>query len=403
VLGTPATEEGFGDAAIAVDANGNINVAWVNRSPIFRRSTNNGSSFSDPVAIPPENLGGTNAPKIQMGLDALGDIHLLWTADLTGTGQTLTDFFSRSVDGGQSFSEPIAVATTTAEPGTRARLVVQPDGTIIIVWFDQTTSNLFASSSTDGVNFSAPILIWTAAGTARYLASGVGSQGQIYVLWTQTISSDNCAILFSSSTDGATFSPAASISDGSGACNIDPQVLVDANDNVNVSWHADGTSLFFTRSQDSGVTFSPPASVPTGPIPLATLLDQHIAVGPDDTIYIAWSAASHGFLSSSTDGGTTFSVPTPLSLGTLDSPFVAVDPCNDVSVVGQGDAPNLNILLQQSTDSGVTFSSPITLSNTFGNFTAKLATDPQGNLNVVYDVDGPPLLVYVREPTSCCP
>jgi len=328
-----------------------------------------------------------------MSLNARGDIHLLWFGDLTGTGQILTNFFSRSVDGGQTFSAPVNVATTTLGGRAVASLAVQPNGAIFVLWFDQTTSNLVVANSTDGTHFSSPTVVWTAAGNPNDLKTAVGSQGQIYAAWTKKTSDQDCSILFSSSMDGTTFSAAATISAGTGACNIRPEIFVDSQDNVNVSWTADGTSLFFSRSRDSGATFSSPASVPTSGQPR----NQQIAVGPDGTIYIAWDASPAALFSRSTDGGATFSAATMLTVGT---PLVNVDACNDISVVGES-TPGPGIGLQRSTDSGVTFTSPITLSRTFANFDAKLAIDPRGNLNVVYDVDGPPQVAYVRVPSTC--
>jgi hypothetical protein len=155
VLGMAPTEEGYGLPVIAVDANGNIDVAWVSESPVFAHSTDSGNTFSGGVPIGPSNLNFSinGEAIIQMSLNAQGDINLLWSADLTGAGTQFANFFSRSVDGGQTFSTPVNVVTTAF--GVRAQLAVQPNGSIAVVWFDHSTSNLLAALSTDGVNFSA--------------------------------------------------------------------------------------------------------------------------------------------------------------------------------------------------------------------------------------------------------
>jgi hypothetical protein len=395
ILGTAGVANGYGIPVVSTDASGNVDVAWVNANgPEFVRSTDGGTTFSAPITIPNDLSKTLNAENdIQVGLDANGNISLLWRADLTGADTSLANFFSRSTDGGLTFSTPVNPITTP----TPAQLVVQPSGTIVLAWFDEATSNLLAMHSTDGVTFSSPATVWTAVGNPMDLTTVVGSQGQIYLFWTQLITSQNCSILFSQSADAVTFSAAAGISGNSGSFNQTPAAFVDSTDNVNVAWHADGTSLFFSRSADSGATFSAPASVPTSPAPNS----QKIAVGPDGTIYIVWEAQSPVLFSHSVDGGATFSsTPTTLGLvGGTGAPVLAVDSCNNISVVGQDST--IHIVYQRSIDAGVTFANPVTLSNTAFDYYPELALDKNGNVHVTYEVDGPPDIDYVRIPTTC--
>jgi hypothetical protein len=397
VLGTPPTEEGYGLPVITADAHGNIDVAWVGESPFFARSTDGGKTFTPGLAIPPNNLNFSinGIAVIQMSLDAQGDINLMWSADLTGAGTAFANFFSRSVNGGQTFSTPVNVVTTAF--GVRAKLAVRPDGTISAVWFDQATSNLLAASSSDGVNFSKPTKVWTAVGNPMDLTVVASPKGPIYVFWTQLITMSNCSILFSSSADGSAFTPVATISGNAGSCNQTPSATVDSNGNLDVAWDADGTSLFFSRSTDEGVTFSSPTNIPT----TASPLDQQIRVGSDGTIYIAWDAKG-GLFSHSDDNGATFAPRTTLSLSDsgLGGLQFGVDSCKDITVIGQG-GQAVSIVLQRSTDDGATFTAPITLSDLFFNYDPRLVIDLRGNVGVVYDVDGPPEVEYVRVPTTC--
>jgi hypothetical protein len=228
----------------------------------------------------------------------------------------------------------------------------------------------------------------------------VGSQGQIYLFWTQMVSTQSCNILFSGSSDAVTFSSASTISGGSGSCNAQPQAVVDSTGNINVAWNADGDALFFSRSVDSGSTFSTPTSVPGADVPITNTVDQQIAVGADGTIYIIAGTKPNVSFSRSVDNGATFSPVFVLSLqGGSSAPTLGVDSCNNVSVVGQG--PSERIIFQRSTDGGLSFGQTVTLSNTLFNYDPRIAVDLSGNLNVVYDVDGPSEVVYVRVPTSC--
>jgi hypothetical protein len=395
VLGNALIDQGYGDPVVANDATGNVDVAWVNiNGAAFVRSTNGGTTFSAPITIPSDLSLTLNAENyIQMSLDANGNVNLLWRLDPTGTATSLQNVFSRSTDGGVTFSTPVNVSTTP----TPAQLVVQPNGTIVVTWFDQTTSNLIAASSTDGVTFSSPITVWTAVGNPMDLTLVVGPQGQIYIFWTQLLTNQSCSILFSRSTDAMTFSTAANISGSAGACNQTPAAFVDGSGAVDVAWDADGASLFFSRSTDSGATFSPLTSVPTSAKPNS----QETTVGTNGTIYILWQSQSGVVVSHSADGGATFSpAPTGLSLGEDgSSSVIGVDACNNISVIGTN--PGLTILFQRSTDGGVTFADPTTLATLPNDYYPELAVDANGNVNVIWEIDGPKDIDYVRMPTTC--
>jgi hypothetical protein len=387
-LGEAAVDEGFGIPVIATNAAGNVDVAWINTGgPEFVRSTNGGVTFSAPVTIPSNMQDTVSGNGIQMGLDGNGNINLLWHRELTPTGSVPNSFFSHSTNGGVTFSTPV-------NPGgaTSAQLVVAPSGNVTIIWFDLTTSNLLAVSSTDGVNFSSPITVWKAVGNPMDLTVATGSQGQIYLFWTQVATMTNCSILASSSANGVTFTPASTISANAGSCNQTPSALVDSTGNVIVAWDADGAAVFFSHSTNSGATFSTPVSIPTAAKPLA----PQVAVSPGGTIYIVWQTASGGSFARSVDGGVTFSpAPPTFVLGE----FAVVDSCDNVTVMGTGNQGR--VMYQRSADGGVTFAPPVTISDFTFNFELQITIDHSGNVHMTWGVDGPPLVEYVRLPTTC--
>jgi hypothetical protein len=106
------------------------------------------------------------------------------------------------------------------------------------------------------------------------------SQGQIYVFWTQVVTMTNCSILASSSANGLTFTPASTISANAGSCNQMPSALVDSNGGAIVAWDADGASVFFSHSTNSGATFSTPMNIPTAAKPMT----PQVTVSPSGTI-----------------------------------------------------------------------------------------------------------------------
>jgi hypothetical protein len=387
-LGEAGVDEGFGEPVIAADPAGNIDVAWINNGgPEFVRSTDGGITFTAPLIIPSNMQDTADGNNIQMGVDGNGNINLLWHRELTETGSVPNSFYTRSTDGGMTFSPEV-------NPGgaTSAQLVVAPGGNLSIIWFDETSSNLLAVNSSDGVNFSSPTTIWTAVGNPMDLIVTTGPQGQLYLFWTQVVTMTNCSILFGSSIDGATFTPTATISAQAGSCNQTPSALVDSNGDVLVAWDADGASIFFSRSTNSGTSFSSPVSIPTSASPMS----PQLAVSPDGTIYIVWVTASGQSFARSMDGGATFT-PSPPSF--VLGEFAVVDSCDDVTTIGTGNQGVIQY--QRSTDGGVTFPAPITISDFTFNYEEQITVDKSGNVHIVWGVDGPPEIEYVRVPTTC--
>jgi hypothetical protein len=392
VLGNASVSGGFGVPVIATDHAGNIDEAWVNPDGVhFVRSTDGGNTFTS-VLIPSPLGFNTQNDYLQIALDASGNINLLWSRVVDASGTATAFDFSRSTDSGATFSKPVDVTQSG-----QAQMIVRPDGKIVVTWIDQTTFDVMAVSSADGVTFSSPVTVWTSTTNAMDLAVAGGPQGQIYILWTKMLTMTNCSILLSASQDAATYSTPTPISGNAGSCNQTPSVTVDDSGNVDVAWDADGAMLFFSRSTNSGVTLSAPVSIPTGASPNS----QQIGIGPDGTIYVLWLTAQSARFASSVDSGATFSAtPALLPLSTLTGPAVfGVDACSNITVVGQG--ANVNIVFQRSIDGGVTFSDPVKISDFSFDYEEQLVVDKSGNVHITWAVDGPPDIEYVRLPSTC--
>src|SRR5690348_4653848 len=88
---------------IAVDSTGNINVVWFDDTPghfdvFFSRSADGGATFSTPKNLS-NDPAGASVPLI--AVDSSGNINVVWN----GNGNSGI-FFSRSSDGGATFSAP---------------------------------------------------------------------------------------------------------------------------------------------------------------------------------------------------------------------------------------------------------------------------------------------------------
>jgi hypothetical protein len=394
---------------MSLDANGNIDIAWLQSANgvFFRRSTDGGATFSNTTVVQ------VNAePKyLQMGLDAAGSINLLWWTPAGPFGGFVAAFFSRSIDGGLTFSTPTNLSPNLGGiQSLSPQLVVDPSGNVDIFWFDFVNPGLFFIRSTEGdANFSAPVKVWSVVGDGFNLRAASGSKGQVYIFWTREEGAQ-CDILFSRSIDsGATFSSAANISNAPGACSTNPKPLVDSRGNINVVWLTNGKSVSFSRSTDAGATFSAPKNV-AGTVQFFSVSGQQIAVEPNGEIDIVWSAVLSEvtvLFARSDDNGATFSTPTILSLpprpnmtGAGD-PAIGVDPCGNISVAWEDDSVGsssgeFDIFFKRSTDGGTTFSNPVDLSNTpyQAEVFPQIAVDSRGNTYLVWETTHPPLNVF---------
>jgi hypothetical protein len=123
---------------------------------VMRTSHDGGDSFSDPLAIsrkPGEAYIHGEAPPVLLE-GAHGDVNVLWVAQ---QGPATPIRLARSHDYGHTFSEPVDVDTGNGA-GPFFAATVAPDGTLIVTWlsYDPTPGNrsdnasLKVTSSSDG-------------------------------------------------------------------------------------------------------------------------------------------------------------------------------------------------------------------------------------------------------------
>jgi len=386
-----------------LDANGNVNIAWLMNGVYFRRSTNAGVSFSTATAV----QLNSNPIGLQMALDAAGNINLLWYTPPDINSNVISVFFSRSTNGGATFSTPLDLGTLVGIQSELLQLLLDSHGNIDIVWSDTVQPGLFFTRSVDaGANFSSAVKFFTAMGDIINLNAVAGTQGQLYVFWSNEIGSA-CSILFSRATNGSSFSAAATISPGASACNSDPESVVDAQGNVDVSWIS-GNSVVFSRSVNQGASFSSPTNVSGGVLAFSTA-DEKLAVGIGGRISVVWTATLTDLtvlFATSDDDGATFSAPGIFSLppganmtGGGD-PVIAVGAANQISVAWDDDSlgsfsGDSDIFLKTSANGGALFSNATDVSNAG----ATSQTLPE----VIVDVHGNSYIVWTSQPRGASP
>ena len=405
---------GGSNPVMALDPAGAIDVAWVGTGIFFARSTDGGVTFSTTTVLPLTSP----PPGLQMGLDAAGDIALLWPTSPDDTHPAGSAFLTRSTDAGLTFSTPAQFDPPVGVTSTALQMAVEPGGGIDIAWLDQARANLSLSRSTDGgATFPSAAQVWAVSGDLADLHAVTGATGQIYVFWTHIASGTQCDVLFNRTLDGgATFSGVANVSNTNGACSASPVPAIDPNGGINVAWLVNNQSVWFSRSNDHGSTFTAPVNA-SGGVQSFLVSGQQIGTDPNGEIDVVWTtslAENTVLLAHSDDQGATFSVPKIISLPPrpnntgAGNAAIGEDSCGGIFVAWSDDSVGpmsgeFDAFLDLSTNDGVTFSNPLNLSNTANEaeVVAQIAVDAQGNSNVLWTTTNFPFNVFfTRVPES---
>lgn len=167
----------------------------------------------------------------------------------------------------------------------------------------------------------------------------------IYTTWSDN-RTGNYNVYFSRSLDsGVTFSAPIKINDDSTtAIHAIPSLAVSSEGVIYIAWldERNGTSdVYFSRSLDNGLTFSANVMVDT---PATANVDTPvIASGPGDIVYVAWDSFDEGvsqniYVATSNDGGRSFAAPVLVNTNTLGPtadapPDIAVDSNGNLYIV----------------------------------------------------------------------
>src|SRR5882762_5367052 len=374
---------------VAVDSQGSINIVWLDQSPgynavFFSRSTDGGVTFSTPQNLS-NSPAGSSSP--QIAVDS-GNINVVWVDNTPSNYQI---FFSGSIDGGATFSTPKNISNDP-RGADYPSMAVDSGNNINVAWVVSTRvvpSIIFFSRSSDGgVTFSAPIALSTQPSRGPLVA--VDSAGNINVVWIEGNNGPVQAIFSRSSDGGATFTAPKVISWPSDA-NLGLQMALDSKGNISAVWVTQPYgNLYLSHSSDGGATFSRTNITnntgPYGPGPVA----PQIAIDSSDNINVIWNVSGDIFFSRSSDGGATFSTPQNLSNDLRVSAAgtrIATDPSGNINVVWEDTTPsNSDIFFSHSTDGGATFSPPQNVSNNPGvSYYPQVAVDSKGSINVVWE------------------
>ena len=296
-------------------------------------------------------------------------VYAVWT-QLSDDG-SYGIFFTRSLDGGGTYEKEKQLATTLGE-APYAKLVVFGNATYV-VWTQPTdigTHEIFFTRSLNGgADFNEPVNVSNNPGDS--LSPQVSAfNGSVYVVWTDD-SYDNAEILVSKSTsNGDSFEKAINVSNNPGE-SLNPQIFT-SRGRISVVWedatpsNGANNDILFARSNSTAVNFDEPVNVSNNP---GQSLNPTVAAS-GATVYVAWRDSSQAanneiYLARSINNGATFGNFTNLSNTTGDSTGQSLAASNTNVYIAWSDRSlgNADIIFIKSNNYGATFEKTKNLSN----------------------------------------
>ncbi|HEY8864802.1 MAG TPA: sialidase family protein [Candidatus Dormibacteraeota bacterium] len=258
-LGVPGLASD-GDPAIAFNADGvayYASLAGVRGTNLgdlltVSRSTNGGSSWSNPVLATNKDNPADFNDKEAVWVDKSStsrfknNVYVSWTLFIGRGSEPI--MFSRSTDGGQTFSAPnkLGASYNNNSIGGRQGSTIRTDsaGDIYVIWEGgvtingtKTSAQVFAKSTDGGVTFSNPDVIARVTDIPSPLpgssfrndsfpSADIGPNGAIYVAWTDYRTGRGQVRISSSVDGGSTWSPSTVALDVPGRSTFFPGVAV---------------------------------------------------------------------------------------------------------------------------------------------------------------------------------
>lgn len=377
--------------AMAVDALGNINVAWVDSATgiNFTRSTNAGGSFLPPVAIP-GSIGAAFQP--QMIVDPTATIIEIAWAQPSSTAGTFNVFASRSTNSGVSFSTT-QVSTTPVQLADSPRLAFAGTG-VDVVWGN--TGTWISQSAAGVTSFGAPISLATAPQDSGGPRIAVDNNGNIFVAWTDRLAQDqNQAGNYCTNPTGNT--------DGSGIITVYTNTF-GGNYYINETPSGSTPSSAATRNLSNTDWKGPDPSYPNGYYG-CSYDSLHLFFDQNDTLHLLWADDEplEDLLTSTAvsqaGGALKFTFPIGL-VGDegVGSSSVAADSSGSIYVAWAGGvkapANTEGIYFSRSDNDGTSFfpeSTVVTAPGAISPAFPQIAVDSNRNVNIVWEQADQPI------------
>ncbi|HKM94404.1 MAG TPA: hypothetical protein VJY41_12185, partial [Prolixibacteraceae bacterium] len=314
------------------------------------------------------------------------NLYAVWQGEPTNTTSNI--YFSKSIDGGLSFSTELNIYQGASSLSHLwASLYVTPDAKIHIAWAVSAVKdeyNIWYTNSEDGgQSFKTPIIITTNNASIFPCIGGYGNN--VYIFYGSMENYPIADYYFTRSTNnGTSFETPIQINDAPCQGNVDFDGLntmtIGADGTIYLAW-ADGRraegegDIFFAKSVNQGLSFSANVMVnDINGIGANAIQNMPSIAVEGDNVYVAFSDKRLGdgwlnkraYLSVSTNGGSSFYSENLLAgyTGAFTSFDIAVSASGKLSVALSGFImPNWSVWLYESLNKGMSFSTPIALND----------------------------------------
>jgi hypothetical protein len=235
----------------------------------FVRSTDGGTHWSTPVSVTDDStFGSHNFQALYAGHD--GMLYASWLDGRTGKS---TVFMTRSADGGKTWSPNLRVSNGEACPCCRTTMASAPDGTLYLAWrrvFPGNVRDIVVARSTDhGASWQEPVRAhaddWVFDGCPHAGPSlQVDEAGHVHIAWW-TGKQGAAGVWYARSDDGArSFGPPVPLGVAEFSRPAHVQLALGGQDRLIAAWD-DGTlatpRIVVRTSKDGGATWSPAATL----------------------------------------------------------------------------------------------------------------------------------------------
>jgi len=284
----------------------------------------------------------------------------------------------------------IPVHISMEGPVADPTIAIDSRGNVYAAWWGRAIGDIFLSfSKNGGETWSEARNISNTPLSSDFPALAVDRGDRVYLVWDdQSIIPLSGEVVFSISNDGSkTWSPPKNLSN-TRLSSSRPIIVAGHRKDLYVSWIEEGSKVFFTRSPDSGETWSSPIDVSDGfsPNPVHSPAMTEDGKG---NLYISWSERNgKPFLVISKDGGETWGKPKAITMvEPTNSPDLSASLDGTLFVVwSQKGGVYTDIYLTQSIDGGKTFSKPVNISQSEGVSSThpKIRVSKNGNIFCVW-------------------
>ena len=262
---------------VVIDSNGTITAVWEgywsdNQTFCIQAATrSSGGSWQPPIQIAPADYTVGSSP--QIGIDAAGDVVVVWATDVV---------VGACVCSGGSWG---GVATLFQGNATSASVAMNADGDIVAVWQAQENYTVIqAASKPHGEGWQAAVTISSTNEDSVFPDVAIDADGNATAVWYL---SSNSLVVSSSKARGGSWGPIVNWADY--PCVSPPKIAVDLNGKATAVWpyYSEPEYCFYVLSfskpfggdwQDSPDTLS-------GGYPLWA---SQIAIGPSGNAVAAW-------------------------------------------------------------------------------------------------------------------